>query len=114
MAEGAVPHRQVDRGGELFSGAQMPAAGHGDEVVGSTAQLGADVLDDQIEIALRASVARTSRETGSFEANITASTRPLAPAQLGRERVEVRAEVLGSCAPTHDVKARRDGRLTDR
>ena len=94
-------HGQVDRVSELFAGAQMPAAGHGDEVIGATAQLGADVLDDQIEIALRASVARTSRETGSFEANITASTRPLAPAQLGRERVEVRIEVLGSWSSAH-------------
>ena len=35
--------------GELLAGAQMPAGG--DE--GAAAQLGADVLDDQVEIALR-------------------------------------------------------------
>jgi hypothetical protein len=32
----------------------MPAAGDGDEIIGAAAQLGADVLDDQIEIATRA------------------------------------------------------------
>jgi len=36
----------VDRVGELLAGAQMPAAGDDDEIVGSTAQLDADVLDD--------------------------------------------------------------------
>ena len=48
------PHGQMDRVGELFSRAQMPATGDGDEIIGAAAQLGADVLDDQIEIATRA------------------------------------------------------------
>jgi hypothetical protein len=50
--EARSPHRQVDRIGELLAGAQMPGAGHGNEIVGSTTQLGADVLDDQVEIAI--------------------------------------------------------------
>jgi hypothetical protein len=57
---------------------QMPTAGDGDEVVGSTAQLAADVRDDQVEIALRADDAgQNLARDRFFGAKITASTRPI-------------------------------------
>ena len=71
----------------------MPAAGDGDEIVGSTAQLGADVLDDQVEIALRAHDAGEDLARDRFfrgEDHGLDPTHPLAPAQFGREVVEVR------------------------
>ena len=95
----------------------MPTAGDGDEVVGSTAQLGADVLDDQVEIALRAHHAGQDLARDRFfgrEDHGLDPAHPRAPAQFGRECGEVRIEVLRSWSAAHGVKVRRGGRWVGR
>ena len=83
----------------------MPAAGDGDEIIGAAAQLGADVLDDQIEIAVWSHDAGEDLARDRFfrgEGHGLDPAHPRAPAQLGRERVEVRIEVLGSWSSAHN------------
>ena len=50
--------RGPDRRRERLAGAVLPAAGDGDELVGAAAQLVADVVDDQVDIALATDDAR--------------------------------------------------------
>jgi hypothetical protein len=75
----------------------MPAAVHGDKVIGAAVQLGADVFDDQISGG-PTTRARTSSETGSFDAKIAASTQPIHARQRASGASASRAgELLGSC-----------------
>jgi hypothetical protein len=83
----------------------MPAAGHGDEIVGSAAQLGADVLDDQVEIAVRLDDAGEDLARDRFfggEDHGLDPPHPLAPAQLRRQRVEGLGS-RGDAADLHDL-----------
>jgi len=54
----AQPGRGTDRFSKDFSGAVLPAAGDRDHLIEAAAQLVADVVNDQIEIALPADDAR--------------------------------------------------------
>jgi hypothetical protein len=94
-----------------------PAAGHGDEIAGAAAQLGADGRDDQVEIAVWADDASEDLARDRFfgrEDHGLDPAHPRAPAQLGRERVEVRIEDLGSWSAAHGVKVRRGERWVGR
>ena len=59
-------------------GPVLPPPGDRDELIGAAGELGADVVDDQVEIAVFPTTrASTSRGTGSLAEKMTASTRPI-------------------------------------
>lgn len=63
------PRCGPDRIGKTFPGAQVPPAGDVDELVRTTTQLAANVIDDQLDTApLPTTRASVSRLTGSREA----------------------------------------------
>ncbi|MDQ0348682.1 hypothetical protein J2S76_003116 [Ancylobacter vacuolatus] len=55
---GAQPGRQLDRIREALAGAVLPAAGNRRQLIGPAPQLGADVVDDEVEIAVAPDHAR--------------------------------------------------------
>lgn len=59
-------------------GPVLPAAGDRDQLIGAAGELGANVLDDQLDIAVSSHHPREDTTvTGSLAAKITASTRPI-------------------------------------
>jgi hypothetical protein len=91
-AKSATPNGQVDRVGGLLADAQMLAVDDGDKIIGSAAQLGADVLDDQIEIALRADNARQDLARDRFLSRRRSRPRPGPSTRASAARARARRD----------------------
>jgi hypothetical protein len=100
--------RGPDHIGEGASGAVLKTAGDGDELIGASVQFVADVLDQEIEVAVAADhtgqhLARDGFRGGEYHGFDAAH--PFAPAGLRRQVVELDVEFhLAFGAPPHGLK----------
>ena len=85
---GAEPRCKADGVGEVLSGAVLEAAGDADQLIGSAAQFVADVVDQEIDIAVAADDAGedlTGHRLRRSKNDRLDAPHPCAPAQVRRQ-----------------------------
>jgi len=112
LRHGRDPIGESDHGadgfGEALAGAMVEAAGDRDEVIGAVDELGADVVDEEVEIAVGSDDAgqRLAADgCGGGEDHGLDPAHPFAPAQLLRQLGELGVEPFLEARPASHAQS---------
>ena len=111
LRQGPHPIGEPDRAyclGEALAGAMVEAAGDGDEVIGAVRELGADVVDEKVDIAVGSDDAgqRLAADgCGGGEYHGLDPAHPFAPAQLLRQLGELGIKPLLEARPASHAQS---------